>query len=86
MLNMLMLWNKLICMNENRILRRIFEWEDNLGVNKWCAEVEYIFDEINCHHIFRCLLQCDVNQYKAKLLNSSVVQWSNSKLDKPKLR
>ena len=55
-------------------------------VNNWCSEVESIFDDINNSVTYDNRLKCDINDCRTRLCDAQVLQWSNGKLDKPKLR
>ena len=45
-LEMLRLWNKLIMINNERLVKKIFLWDRLLCKNHWCKEIKSMGEEI----------------------------------------
>ena len=79
------LWNKLLLMNNDRITKKIFEW-DFTKKKGWCAEVSKIFDEMGIKNKFSEKQFCDLRFVKSKIIDIMNKQWKSEILEKPKLR
>ena len=84
-LNVLRLWNKLIRMKDDRIPKKIFSWEYDLGINSWCSEVEQIFSDINCHDVFMNKRECSIDDCCTKLELDYEEEWNRGRQVKSKL-
>ena len=85
-LNMLRLWNRLVKLENNRLTKKIFLWEYSIGRNNWTCNLKTIFNEIENTNCFDNIMICDLRRAKEKLLERSTNIWSESILNKPKLR
>ena len=61
---MLRLWNRLISIDENRIVSKIFIWDEQLCNNNWSMEVKSICEEIDMIPNFEN--NCFINLEQAK--------------------
>ena len=79
------LWNRLLLMNNDRITKKIFEW-DFTKKKGWCSEVAKIFDVMGIKN--KCLEKqfCDLRFVKSKIIDIMGTQWKSELLEKPKLR
>ena len=83
--DMVRLWNRLINMPDNRLVKHIFYW--NFSKNgRWTRELSKIFDETGLQYIYRNKLSCSVSQIKMTSLEKYKQKWSEEILYKPKLR
>ena len=91
-LNCLRLWNRFLNMNENRLTRRIFQWDYSKCRNKWCYAVKRILKSIGWGNMFTTALTDPANSTvsveaaRDKLMLNFKAKWGNdissqSKLD-----
>jgi hypothetical protein len=83
---MLSFWNRLIQMDNNRLTKKLFNYDYNLRENNWSAEMEQIFNFIGYPSHFDDLTCCDITLCTNKLKNRLYQEWENTILEKPKLR
>lgn len=83
---MLRLWNRVLSMDAERIPKKVFLWEYDIGINNWCSEVEQVMDDINCSELYVDKLKCDIDYCETKLMHEYVHNWNVTRKEKPKLR
>ena len=79
------LWNRLLKMNENRLTRKIFEWDYGLCKNNWSSEMKKMFENLQSN-IFRqkeVFDDTNVGEALHAIMNES---WKQDVIKKPKLR
>lgn len=90
-LNCLRLWNRLLNMNENRLTRRIFQWDYIKGRNNWCHDVKTILKSIGWGNKYHNVLTDSQNSTvsiamaREKLLLNFKEKWWNDVLSQSKL-
>ncbi len=45
-------WNRLMCMNNNRLHKIIFNWDYSCRGKTWSSNIKGIFDDIDCQNEF----------------------------------
>ncbi len=89
-LNALRLWNRLVCLDDHRITKKIFNWDikEHNESNKanFCAHVKQILCEMGKKESYRRTEQVDLISAKAKIIEHQKSRWSEevaklSKLD-----
>ncbi len=79
-------WNKLMCMNNNRLPKIIFIWYYSCRGNTWFSNIKSIFDDIDCQNKFISKSQVSMNSCWALLHELQCKQWLDEITRKPKLR
>ncbi len=59
--NIIRFWNRLMCMNNNRLPKIIFNWDYSCRGNTWSSNIKSIFDEIDCQNEFIPKSQVSMN-------------------------
>ena len=85
-LEMLRLWNRLISIDENRIVSKIFIWDKQLCNNNWSMEVKSICEEIDMIPNFENNGFINLEQAKESLCSIRYRIWRNEIQIIPKLR
>ena len=81
-------WNRFCNLPENRLTRRVFEW-DHLYSNKrgaWSSAAKHIFNEIGCNENFFDLSCCNIDHAVSILSYQDDVDWQTSRYKSDKLR
>jgi hypothetical protein len=84
--NIIRFWNRLMCMNEVRLPKIIFNWDCTCRGNTWSSNIKSIFDDIDYQNVFISRSQIYVNSCWALLHELHCKQWSDEISRKPKLR
>ena len=79
-INILRLWNKLIKMNENRLTKKVFEYDYFvlLGGKIWCSDVKTILTKVDLLTNFYDKTPVDLEEIENQLLNIHMIDWSNN--------
>ena len=85
-LNMLRLWNRLVDLPNDRITKKIFLWDHSVNRNNWCSDVKKLFGEIQQIDCFNNITSCNLNSAKHIIFENTKITWSQTIIDKPKLR
>ena len=85
-LNILRYWNRLVNMDESRICKKFFLWDNNICHNKWSSEVKDIMMKIGLTRNFESISPCNLADVKVSLQNLYARGWSAKTLTVPKLR
>ncbi len=80
------LWNRIVCMEESRLTRKIFDHEYKLCSNNWCEEIKLLLTKYGQQYAFNHKTKCDIDRIENGLENLYKEEWKNSILLKPKLR
>ena len=79
------LWNKLSQMSEDRLTKKVFNWDYNVCKN-WSYEIKEIFDSINMQQVYITKSLCNIVTFETKCKELDKYQWLQSLTTKPKLR
>ena len=83
--NMIRLWNRYLKMNDNRLTRKIFEYD--LDKNQgWGKEIQLVFRKLNLTNFYENRLPCDITLVKERVKDLMEEQWKQEVESKPKLR
>ena len=85
-INMLRLWNRLMYMQDNRLTKQVFRFDQMLHRHNWYSEVEKLFNELNMIHIFINEQPVNLNVAKETLILISNTDWEQAIRSMPKLR
>ena len=83
--NMIRYWNRLIRMDEDRLTRKVFEW-DYKRKHCWTKEIYAIFNSVGLSDLYEQKLECDLKCIEKKLMENRNNEWYNLLALKPKLR
>lgn len=86
---MLRFWNKLIEMDDRRIVKRIFNWSYTKalgGTQNWCEDILDIMIEMDCVSQYENKCQVNLEACKAKMQSKQKHSWKHVIETKPKLR
>lgn len=81
----LRLWNRLVHLPEERLTRKVFNW-DRAHRHPWSKEVLEILTAVNLQTLFLNSIQCKITNVRQTLFNTYKEQWKLKSLQKPKLR
>ena len=82
----LRLWNRLLKLPDNRILKQVFRYDYNKCTNNWSQGVKAILENINMGNIFDNLETCNLDLALEKLHANENKEWKDKLVFKPKLR
>ena len=80
------LWNRLIKMHPDRLIRSIFEWDWLLRKDNWLSEILSIFSTLQSQNNFHEQNLYELNQAEQHLCNLYDDEWNVSVASLPKLR
>ena len=66
-INIIRYWNRLINMHENRLTRRVFNWDFSICRNNWSHKVKALLINLNLVTSFHNQITCDLNEVTQKL-------------------
>ncbi len=79
-------WNRLLNINEDRILFKIFKYDFDICRNNWSSEIKDVLSELGLSHIFENREKCLLNNVDAKLKEINELCWKHESNQYPKLR
>lgn len=91
-LNIIRLWYRLIKMDDDRLTKKVFNWEYSLNKNNWCKDVKSIFTKIGLEQLYidKSVGGMSLNKLLAtcqnKLCEIENAKWKNNMNMQPKLR
>ena len=85
-LNMLRFWNRLLTMDENRLTKKVFNWDHSLCRQNWSEEMLHLFHTFDLDHVFHDKEICDLEYVSQSLQVNLENDWKNKLKTKPKLR
>ena len=85
-LNMCRFWNRLVCMNRDRLTRKIFEYDIGISCNNWCANMKAIFEMLNNSSTFYNKSLCILSNVKRQLEDINCETWLEEVQQFSKLR
>ena len=83
---MLRMWNRFISFSDDRLTKRIFQWDYLLCSHNWCTELKTIFDEVGLSHIFQNQQPVVLSICRRILHDIECNRWLQECAFKPKLR
>ena len=85
--NVLRLWNRLVNMDENRLTKKIFNYDYSMpGGKSWCSDVKTILTKVDLLTNFYDKTPVDLKYIEKQLLDNHRVDWSNKIQTVSKLR
>ena len=76
--NVLLLWNRLVNMDENRLTKKIFNYNYSMpGSVSWCSDVKTILTKEDLLTNFYNKTPLDLKHIENQLLDNHKVDWSN---------
>ncbi|XP_050392671.1 uncharacterized protein LOC126811173 isoform X1 [Patella vulgata] len=84
--NMVKLWNNLVSMRSDRLIKDVFEADYNNENGNWCSKVKSVFNSVQMGHIFSNKQQCNIKEIEQKLINNYSNDWSSEIKSVSKLR
>ena len=85
-LNMVRLWNRLIAMSDERLIKQVFTWDISLKSKNWSRDMFDLFSEIGLQEKFNNLEACSIAVFKDALKTRYISNWMSQLSEKPKLR
>jgi hypothetical protein len=88
-LNMLRYWNRLVCMDTDRLTRKIFDYAHTAfsnGCTNWCSDIFNILADLGLQTVFDRKCPVNINNCKLIMIDKQKSRWLNVVQNKPKLR
>jgi len=85
-IDMIKFWNRLICTDNNRLLKKVFSWDKRLCKKNWSSEIKAICNSIDLITNYNECLYINPNLVKDRLCSLFYNQWKSEVLVTPKLR
>ena len=67
-------WNRLILMPEDQLVKRILCWDWEICHNNWCADVKEILEELELEYCFNEMCSVDINMFRNLMILRSKKQ------------
>ena len=83
---MLRFWNRMICTSDERIVKKLFNYDYAMCNKNWCADVKNILSTLEMGDVFEQKRVCHVKEVKTKLMCLNEEEWKEDISNKPKLR
>ncbi len=87
---MLKYWNRLIKLDDNRLIKKMFNWNFSLASNvnyiNWSYEVRAILSSVDKECVFLTKSACDLINCEQPHKENDINQWFVDVSSKPKLR
>ena len=84
--NMFRFWNRLIKMNDNRLTKKIFQWDKSFSHTNWSFEISELFNAVSLNHLFETEAIVNIDDARNKLIEHHKTQWCIRSQSFPKLR
>ena len=84
--NMFRFWNRLTMMNDNRLTKKIFQWDKSFSHTNWSFEISQLFNSVSLNNVFDSENYVDIEEVRNKLLEHHKTQWCIRAQSFPKLR
>lgn len=75
---MLKFWNRIIKINNNRIVKAVFLFDFGMCKRNWCSDIKSIATEIGQIQRFQTKLSFDIQDAKHKLMELNIIEWKIS--------
>ncbi len=73
--NIVRLWNRLILMLEDRLVKRILCWDWEICHNNWCADVKEIFEKKELENCFNEMCPVVIHIFRNFIILRSEKTW-----------
>ena len=83
---MLKFWNRLIQLDDTRLVKRIFLHYIRRSWGNWCSDIQHIADIFVLNHVLNEHYIFDIDSIKAKCADLMNIEWRQQVESKPKLR
>lgn len=83
---MLRFWNRILNVNHERLLKRIFEIDYFICNINWCAEIKNIMERLDLDTYFDDKLSISLEIVRQKIYALYASNWSENVITVPKLR
>ena len=77
-LAILRFWNRLIGMPNDRVRKKIFNWDFENDRNSWCGDVKTILSLLDMSDVYQNQQPCDLNLALSKLESTCQLQWKHT--------
>ncbi len=61
-------WNRLVCMDDTRLTRRVFTWECSCNKRNWSADMKELLADIDAQNVFSIRSVCNFDLIEDKML------------------
>ena len=85
-IEILRLWNRLVTMQDNRLTRKLFNYDFSICKDNWSEEVGKILNVLGMDNYFISQSPVDIVTLKGMLLSIEFAKWEETRFSKPKLR
>ncbi len=85
-INMLRLWNRIININNDRLIRRIFNFEYKMNKINWCNQIKIIMDKLDLTSCFTHQTTCNIDDAKIRINKMYCIEWQAKLNTTAKLR
>ena len=75
--NLLRLWNRLVCMDNTRLTKIVFEYDYNRTGKTWCSDIKTILGQVGLLSSFQNKLSVNLKVMEERLLNLHKLNWLN---------
>ncbi len=75
---MLLLWNRLIHMDDSRLTKKVFLYDYNLCRENWCHEMKLICGKVEQLDVFNNKRICNFDQTQMKNINVVIDEWKTN--------
>ena len=84
--NLLRLWNRLVCMDKTRLTKIVFEYAYDKTGKTWCSDIKTILRQVGLLSNFQNKLSVHLKVVEERLLNLHKLTWLNKMQSVSKLR
>jgi hypothetical protein len=85
-IEMLRFWNRLVNVTEERLVKKVFNWDKQICKNNWCTEIKSVCEEIENTDEFMNNVSVNLRNAEEKLYRIMCNKWQNEIQVVPKLR
>ncbi len=86
LLRMVKYWDRLVCMGDTRLTRRVFIWECSYNKGNWSADMKELFAHIDAQNVFSTRSDSNFDVTAGKMFAQMITSWKQEVHAKPKLR
>ena len=80
------LWNRIVAMENDRLTRKIFDWDYNICKRNWAKDMKLLFEELDTTSVILHKEVCCIENVIPKLREKMIHDWKLEIVKKPKLR
>jgi len=85
-MEMFRFWNRLVALPQNRLTKKIFNWDCDLCHQNWASNIYELFQASNYVHVFENGTLCDTSSMQSALMTMEINNWNITRHNKDKLR